>query len=168
MGVPTSEVGYTPAMPRREDHEVHKGHVVAFGEKKNRIRRPKRKHFSFLICLQHISSLKSQPEHRRFQVWFVLVFLRSDMKKLRRYYLLHSYGTTAFFQILFYSLFTHRPIILRFSLQSESNTASLKQQRVRKCIMITISSLSMFYVLCRPRHTRRSSENLKRRKGLGK
>ena len=31
MGVPTSEVGYTPAMPRREDHEVHKGHVVAFG-----------------------------------------------------------------------------------------------------------------------------------------
>ena len=31
MGVPTSEVGYTPAMPRREDHEVHKGHVVALG-----------------------------------------------------------------------------------------------------------------------------------------
>jgi len=24
MGVPTSEVGYTPAMPRREDHEVRK------------------------------------------------------------------------------------------------------------------------------------------------
>jgi len=24
MGVPTSEVGYTPAMPRRGDHEVHK------------------------------------------------------------------------------------------------------------------------------------------------
>jgi hypothetical protein len=24
MGVPTSEVGYTTAMPRREDHEVHK------------------------------------------------------------------------------------------------------------------------------------------------
>jgi len=24
MGVPTSEVGYTPAMSRREDHEVHK------------------------------------------------------------------------------------------------------------------------------------------------
>ena len=34
MGVPTLEVGYTPAMPRREDHEVHKGHVVALGEKK--------------------------------------------------------------------------------------------------------------------------------------
>ena len=31
LGVPTSEVGYTPAMPRREDHEVHKGHVVALG-----------------------------------------------------------------------------------------------------------------------------------------
>jgi len=24
MGVPTSEVGYTSAMPRREDHEAHK------------------------------------------------------------------------------------------------------------------------------------------------
>ena len=24
LGVPTSEVGYTAAMPRREDHEVHK------------------------------------------------------------------------------------------------------------------------------------------------
>jgi len=24
MGVPASEVGYTSAMPRREDHEVHK------------------------------------------------------------------------------------------------------------------------------------------------
>ena len=24
MGVPTSEIGYTPAMPRREDREVHK------------------------------------------------------------------------------------------------------------------------------------------------
>jgi len=32
MGVPTSEVGYTAAMPRREDHEVHKGHVVALGK----------------------------------------------------------------------------------------------------------------------------------------
>ena len=35
MGVSTSEVGYTPAMPRREDHEVHKGHVVALDQKKN-------------------------------------------------------------------------------------------------------------------------------------
>ena len=32
MGVPTSEVGYTSAMSSREDHEVHKGHVVALGE----------------------------------------------------------------------------------------------------------------------------------------
>ena len=31
MGVQTSEVGYTCAMPRREDHEVHKGHVVVLG-----------------------------------------------------------------------------------------------------------------------------------------
>ena len=34
MGIPTSEVGYTPAMPRREDHEVHKGHVVVLDQKK--------------------------------------------------------------------------------------------------------------------------------------
>ena len=27
MGVPTSEVGYISAMPRREDHEVRQGHV---------------------------------------------------------------------------------------------------------------------------------------------
>ena len=35
MGVPNSEVGYTPAMTRSEDHEVHKGHVEVLGEKKN-------------------------------------------------------------------------------------------------------------------------------------
>jgi len=33
MGVPTSEVGYTHAMPRREDHEVYKGHVVVLEKK---------------------------------------------------------------------------------------------------------------------------------------
>jgi len=32
MGVPTSEVGYTSAMPRREDHEVHKDMWGALGE----------------------------------------------------------------------------------------------------------------------------------------
>jgi hypothetical protein len=34
MGVPTSEVGYTSATTGRGDHEVHKGHVVAFEKKK--------------------------------------------------------------------------------------------------------------------------------------
>jgi hypothetical protein len=38
MGVPTLEVGYTPAMPRREDDEVHKGHV-ALEEKKEMLLR---------------------------------------------------------------------------------------------------------------------------------
>jgi hypothetical protein len=33
MGVPTSEVGYTSATTGRGDHEVHKGHTVALGEK---------------------------------------------------------------------------------------------------------------------------------------
>jgi hypothetical protein len=31
MGVPTSEFGYTSVTTRKEDHEVHKGHVVALG-----------------------------------------------------------------------------------------------------------------------------------------
>jgi len=34
MGVPTSEVCYTSAMPRREDHEVRKGHVGHWIKKK--------------------------------------------------------------------------------------------------------------------------------------
>jgi len=33
MGVPTSEVGYNSAMPRREDHEVHKDMRGHWGEK---------------------------------------------------------------------------------------------------------------------------------------
>jgi len=34
MGVPTWEVGYTSAIPRREDHEVRQGHVGALDLKK--------------------------------------------------------------------------------------------------------------------------------------
>jgi len=37
MGVPTSEVGYTSAMPRREDHEVRKGHVGHWIKKKKKL-----------------------------------------------------------------------------------------------------------------------------------
>jgi len=36
MGVPTSEVGYTSAMPRREDHEVRKGYVGHWIKKNNK------------------------------------------------------------------------------------------------------------------------------------
>ena len=35
MDVPTSEVGYAPVMPRREDHEVHKRTFGGIGKKKN-------------------------------------------------------------------------------------------------------------------------------------
>ena len=35
MGVPTWEVGYTSAMPRREDHEVREGHVGHWIKKKD-------------------------------------------------------------------------------------------------------------------------------------
>jgi hypothetical protein len=34
MGAPSLEVGYTSATTGRGDHEVHKGHVVALGKKK--------------------------------------------------------------------------------------------------------------------------------------
>jgi hypothetical protein len=34
MDVQTSEVGYTSATTEREDHEVHKGHVVVLEEEK--------------------------------------------------------------------------------------------------------------------------------------
>jgi len=44
MGVPNSEVGYTPAMPRREDHEVHKDMWWHWGEKKRKTRRIELKH----------------------------------------------------------------------------------------------------------------------------
>jgi hypothetical protein len=33
MGLPTLEVGYTSATTGSGDHEAHKGHVVALGEK---------------------------------------------------------------------------------------------------------------------------------------
>ena len=37
MGVPTPEVGYTSAMPRREEHEVHND-MWGIGVKKNKIK----------------------------------------------------------------------------------------------------------------------------------
>ena len=44
MGVPTSEVGYTSAMPRREDHEFRKGHVGHWTPP------PKKKNFDIKYC----------------------------------------------------------------------------------------------------------------------
>ena len=46
MGVPASEVGYTSAMPRREDHEVRQGHVGHWIKKKN-----------FHICTVHLATV---------------------------------------------------------------------------------------------------------------
>jgi len=51
MGVPTSEIGYTAAMPRREDHEVHKDMWRHWGKKKRKIK-----------PLQHVSILRSSSE----------------------------------------------------------------------------------------------------------
>jgi len=41
MGVPTSEVGYTSAMPRREGHQVRKGHVGHWEEERRKERKKK-------------------------------------------------------------------------------------------------------------------------------
>jgi len=52
MGVPTSEVGYTPAMPRREDHEVHKdmwGHWI------------KKKEFVDIVVCFHFNNINVNP-----------------------------------------------------------------------------------------------------------
>jgi len=53
MGVPSSEVVYTPAMPRREDHEVHKGHVVALGQKKVLLTL----HLSIILVINQLNAL---------------------------------------------------------------------------------------------------------------
>ena len=63
MGVPTWEVGYTSAMPRREDHEVRQGHVGHWIKKKKSIlgrvtftimQKPKRRIFTFVLQWQII------------------------------------------------------------------------------------------------------------------
>jgi ribosomal protein L27 len=62
MDVPTLDVSYTSATTGRGDHEVHKGHVVALGEKNillqkeigyDKYDKPKN--------AQHIISLTAEP-----------------------------------------------------------------------------------------------------------
>ena len=68
MGVPTSGVGYTPAMLTREDHEFYKGHVVALDQKKISINT----RCNYDICKEHVEdvSLKS--------TWTVLFNIKFD------------------------------------------------------------------------------------------
>ena len=89
MGVPTSEVGYTPTMPRREDHEVHKGHVVALDQKKKKsyvhcvVRRTKknRVYFIYIIavstCLHSLCLLRLSTCE--------LIFTVNLLKNIRRF-----------------------------------------------------------------------------------
>jgi len=49
MGVPISEVGYTPAMPRREDHEVHKDTWWHWTQKK-----------TYIDCLVSVNELNTE------------------------------------------------------------------------------------------------------------
>jgi hypothetical protein len=50
MGVPTLEVNYTTAMPRREDHEVHKD------KKKKKKKEKKKKNLQCTGCVSDESS----------------------------------------------------------------------------------------------------------------
>ena len=82
MGVPASEVGYTPAMPRRKDHEVHKGHVVAL-EKKNL-----EKHWIDYVC----------PLNRILYCWFVSVHYITINVLL--FPLVHNFNTLKTYKIV--------------------------------------------------------------------
>ena len=58
MGVPTSEGGYTSVMPRREDHEFHKGHVMAWG--------------GTLFCLQRSANIFPATPPKKFLLGLLL------------------------------------------------------------------------------------------------
>jgi len=51
MGVPNSEIGYTSAMPRREDHEVHKDMWGQWTKKSSWIMYLIKKHYDSLLYL---------------------------------------------------------------------------------------------------------------------
>jgi len=55
MGVPTSEVSYTPAMPKREDHEVHKRTCGGIGGKKRGIDVPGVVEYSFVLKITSVA-----------------------------------------------------------------------------------------------------------------
>jgi len=46
MGIPTSEVGYTSATPRREDHEVHERTCGGIGDSEKKIKATKMYHYN--------------------------------------------------------------------------------------------------------------------------
>ena len=58
MGVPSSEVGYTAAMPRREDHEVHKDMCWHWGGGVHTIR-----HVSAVPSPFHLRSVRTVCVH---------------------------------------------------------------------------------------------------------
>ena len=76
MGVPTSEVGYTLAITRREDHEVHKGHVVALGEGGEKLRIYVRKNIGDDNCM----AITSEKRFRLVDIHLVL-----DAKRRHRH-----------------------------------------------------------------------------------
>jgi len=60
MGVPNSEVGYTSAMPRREDHEVRKGHVgIGLKKKKHQPIMPEQLPYFVSYYTQYLSTINT-------------------------------------------------------------------------------------------------------------
>ena len=79
MGFPTTEISLTPAMPTREDHEVHKGHVVAL--KKN-IYKYTCNSVCFLLAILGRRKKKHNDHyhHHHHQFLSLLVHHRTSMK----------------------------------------------------------------------------------------
>jgi len=85
MDVPTSEVGYTSAMPRREDHEVRKGHVGHW-IKKNiftyRFNEQYEKSFMTDVCRLPVVSMDALLQQRIQDVY--CLFLRSNRQNVQK------------------------------------------------------------------------------------
>jgi len=80
MGVPTSEVGYTPAMPRREDHEVHKDMLWHWTKKIFPYRLKLKKYINLLIIT--FRKNKNYNQKRTAQLYTVASLLLNNLMQL--------------------------------------------------------------------------------------
>jgi len=88
MGVATPEVGYTPAMPRREDHEVHKDMWGHWTKKKNLVYRDR------FAPNQKRNNLRLHRETEWVCSKITVVCFTVEPKNLRRQLRLHRPPTT--------------------------------------------------------------------------
>ena len=82
MGVPTSEVGYTIAKTRRENHESSYEYVVALG-KKNFITQGNYIGYMFRLLISHLQAYFCQLIHKMLcTLWDPIVFTFMEYIKL--------------------------------------------------------------------------------------